>query len=910
MDEAQELIQEFLIESNENLAQLDSEFVELEQRPEDQDLLSSIFRTIHTIKGTCGFLGFSTLEAVTHRAENLLSQLREREKKLTPELTTLLLETVDVVKSILGRIEANGEEGSETYDALVEKLQQACDAPAAAQPAAAEPARAARKRRAPGKAKPQAESPAQTVEANSPPPPTAEAETLPESADPEIQAESFEPVEPEDAAVAAALPGSLVKGDGASARRSITDSTIRVDVVLLDKLMDLAGELVLSRNQILQHADSREDTALTATSQRLNLITTELQAAVMKTRMQPIGLVWNKFPRVVRDLAQSMGKQISLEMEGAETELDKTIIEAIKDPLTHLVRNSCDHGIEPPEERAAKGRPPGVIRLRAYHEGGQVNIEISDNGKGIDAGKLKAKALSLGLLTPEQAERLSEKELPGLVFLPGLSTAEKVTKVSGRGVGMDVVKTNIEKIGGSVDITSQPNVGTTVKVKIPLTLAIIPALMISSGSERYAIPQVNLIELVGLQGESCRTAIEWVHGSPVYRLRGRLLPLVYLNKILGANEQGGEPANALNIVVLQADDRTFGLVVDGVHDTQEIVVKPLSTALKGLNCYAGATIMGDGKVALILDAFGVAQSGNVIEEVGRHAQAAEEAVVEEISERQLILLFRSGMAERLGVPLSIVARLEEFTPEQIERAHGRSVIQYRGQILPLVRLADQLDLGQGSAADQALRGLQVVVFNDGGRRVGLIVDRILDVVQDSINATTRSERVGIVGSGVVDGRVTDFLDLQYLIETVDQQWFGQHVVQKSLGARVMLAEGSGFSRGILRNYLELNGIKVLEAASGAEALEKLARERVDVVLSSLDLPGLDGYQLLSRIRQEPAWARLPVIALSSAPQDAQGGPGQLSFDDFQLKFDREGTLRSIEKLAAALEQYKLAPQRS
>ena len=407
----------------------------------------------------------------------------------------------------------------------------------------------------------------------------------------------------------------------AEARGSaVSDSTIRVDVGLLDKLMNLVGELVLARNQVLQFTSQSADSAFLATSQRLNLITTELQGSVMKTRMQPIGNVWSKLPRVVRDLAAACGKEVRLEMEGKETELDKTIIEAIKDPLTHIVRNSVDHGIERPETRVERRKPAeGCLKMRAYHEGGQVIIEITDDGGGIDCERVKQKALQRALITPEQAARMSDHEALYLIFLPGFSTAEKVTNVSGRGVGMDVVKTNIERIGGTVDLQSQPGKGTTLKIKIPLTLAIIPALIVTSGGDRFAIPQVSLLELVRLEVEQASQQIEFIHGAPVYRLRGQLLPFAYLNRELrlnDADDDGLKPSvEATTIVVLQADGHPFGLVVDEINDTEEIVVKPLGKQLKGVASFAGATIMGDGRVALILDVLGLAQRAGVVAEV-------------------------------------------------------------------------------------------------------------------------------------------------------------------------------------------------------------------------------------------------------------------------------------------------------
>jgi two-component system chemotaxis sensor kinase CheA len=530
-----------------------------------------------------------------------------------------------------------------------------------------------------------------------------------------------------------------VKPEDEPAKSSaVADANIRVGVGLLDKLMDLVGELVLTRNQILQFNAEREDAALNATSQRLNLITTELQEGVMKTRMQPIGMVWNKLPRVVRDIAVGLGKQIRLEMDGAGTELDRTIIEAIKDPLVHLVRNSCDHGIELPNVRARAGKKPlGRLTLRAYHEGGQVNIEIGDDGAGVDIARVKKKAVESGLLRPEQADKLSDREALKLIFPPGLSTAQIVTNVSGRGVGMDVVKSHIEKIGGVVDAFSRPGEGTTIKIKIPLTLAIIPGLVITSGGERFVIPQVSLLELIRLEGDSAEKHIEYVQGTPVYRRRGSLLPIAYLNRVLGL--KSADAAEAVSIVVLQAEDRQFGLVVDGINDTQEIVVKPLGKQLKGLTVYAGATIMGDGRVALILDVLGIGQRSGVIAEFREPTRTVAEQKTQSGIEQQRLLLFRAGSFERLAVPLSLVARLEEFPQSAIEHAGGGQVVQYRNRILPLVPLRNVLETGEPDLK-QMSDPVQVVVLNDGDRSVGMVVDQILDVAEEAVTVRQKSSR--------------------------------------------------------------------------------------------------------------------------------------------------------------------------
>jgi len=536
---------------------------------------------------------------------------------------------------------------------------------------------------------------------------------------------------------------------------SVAETGLRVDVGLLDRLMDMVGELVLTRNQVLQYNAQREDPTLNAASQRLNLITSELQEGVMKTRMQPIGVVWNKLPRIVRDLATTLAKEIDLRMEGSETELDRTIIEAIKDPLIHIVRNSCDHGVETPEARVQRGKPArGTLALRAFHEGGQVNIEIADDGAGIDAQRVRAKAVERGLLTAEQAQRLSERDAVNLVFLPGFSTAQSVTSISGRGVGMDVVRTSIERIGGTVDLVSVAGSGTTVKVKIPLTLAIVPGLVAWSGGERFLVPQTSLQELIRIEGEALRTRIEYIHNNPVYRLRNRLIPLADLNQVLGLTAQ--RAAEEVSVIVLEAGKDSFGLMVDAISDTQEIVVKPLGQHLKGLNCYAGATIMGDGKIALILDVAGIAARARVFSAPEEEA-GLETAVQASTSgeEKKSMLLFRAGGFERIAIPLAAVSRLESIARSSIESASGRQVVQYRDRLLPLVPLADLLGTAAAAESDE----LAVVVYRAGAIDLGLVVDEITDIVQEHVLSPYGSDRSGLLGSAIVGGKATDFLDL-------------------------------------------------------------------------------------------------------------------------------------------------------
>jgi two-component system chemotaxis sensor kinase CheA len=541
--------------------------------------------------------------------------------------------------------------------------------------------------------------------------------------------------------------------------------------------MNLVGELVLARNQIMQFSTAHEDGAFVGTVQRLNLLTTELQAGVMKTRMQPIGNIWSKFPRLVRDIAVACNKKVRLDMEGKETELDKSIIESIRDPLTHLVRNSIDHGIEAPADRQARGKPAeGRLKLRAFHEGGKVIIEISDDGGGIDPARVRDKAIGVKLITPEQAARMSERELINLIFLPGFSTAERVSNFSGRGVGMDVVRTNIEKIGGTVDVDSRPGQGTTVKMKIPLTLAIIPAMTVTSGGDRYAIPQVSLLELVRLEGEQAEAGIEQIHGAPVYRLRGNLLPVVYLSQQLQV-EAEGRGHGELNIVVLRADDRQFGLVVDEIHDTEEIVVKPLQKQLKGIGIFAGATIMGDGKVALILDVLGLAQRAHVVSEVrerGVTSASGSSGVI--AGDRQTVLVCTTLDGSRIGIPLSLVARLEEFPRSALEKLGGSHVVQYRDEILPLIDVARVLgDGGRPSAPapPDGTASVQVVVYAVPRGHVGLVVGTIVDIVEESIVTRAHARRDGVLYTAVIQGRVTEFIDIEGIVRAVDPELFQQ-----------------------------------------------------------------------------------------------------------------------------------------
>ncbi|MFI7586941.1 chemotaxis protein CheW [Spongisporangium articulatum] len=797
MEAVDEIVAEFLVESHENLDQLDTDLLALEQEPGSRELLGSVFRTIHTIKGTSGFLAFHQLEQLTHVGENLLSRLRDGKIQLTEERSTALLSMVDAVRGLLATIEQTGGEGDGDHSALTAQLGALLEDDDSAAPAAASPAAPA----------PGAEGAADVV-----PEPAPEAQSEPEPA-PLIPAQATGPTpaaekKPEaqpapkpDAKPDAKAPAAGEEEPG-EARRSVVDSSVRVDVDLLDSLMRMVGELVLARNQLVSELDDAKDTGLGRSAQRLSLVTSELQEQVMKTRMQSVDAVWSKLPRVVRDLARQCGRQVRLEMQGRDTELDRSVLEAIKDPLTHLVRNAIDHGIESPEARVAAGKgPEGQLTLRAYHEAGQVHLEIIDDGKGIDPGVIGAKALERELVTQSQLDRMTSREIIQLIFLPGFSTAGQVTNVSGRGVGMDVVKTRIEGIGGSVDVTSAVGAGSTFRLTIPLTLAIIPALTIGCHGRRYAVPQVSVLELVRLAGDHARGGIEMISGAPVYRLRGTLLPLVRLDEQLGlvpvgshdqsheeplehdepvAADGEGEPLDAAEqlqsteerggyIVVLQAEQHRFGLVVDDVLDTQEIVVKPLGRHLKGLPLYAGATILGDGSVVLILDATTLARHANVLTNAA-NAEATD--VVDGVEQIDPVLVVEVAGGRQAAIPLDMVTRLEEIPNAAVERVGGREVTQYRGHIMPVARLSNVL--GAYGMGEEERDTVPLVVYTRGARSVGFAVERIVDIATE--RAGTRSDIDGeaLLGSVVVGERVVELLDVRAAVLAADPGFYSEN----------------------------------------------------------------------------------------------------------------------------------------
>jgi two-component system chemotaxis sensor kinase CheA len=713
---------------------------DLEERPQDAELIGDIFRSVHTIKGTTGFLGFKRLETLAHAGENLLGLLREGKLTADRPLITGLLELLDGLRSILRTIETQDAEGEGDDAVLIGRLdelhipaqahiKQPVHAKAGVHFSAAPPAPPAKAAK-PAESAPSAEPPARPAPVQAQP------------ADPS-PAEAPKPVAESDA-----------DPNRPRIQGSAAESTLRVDVAVLNRMMNLVGELVLTRNQVLQATSA--DPNMTMLSRRLDMVTADLRESVMKARMQPVSNIFSKMPRIVRDLSQSLGRRVRLQVEGQDTELDKSLLEAIKDPLTHAVRNSLDHGIEPPEDRQAAGKnPEGTLTLRAAQEGSHVIIEVSDDGAGIAVDKVREKAIERGLVTPDRAAHMVERELLQMIFLPGFSTATAVTNVSGRGVGMDVVRTNVEKIGGKVEIDSRTGKGTTLRLRIPLTLAIIHALIVRSINQSFALPQGALSELVHIPQEQAATAIEWIENAPLYRLRGKLLPLVFLDRLLMPGAEHKIVTERDNfIAVLDADGRRFGLVVDGLADPEEIVVKPLSAVLKNIGLFSGATVLGNADLALILDPGAIALKAGVTMSVEEEAARtlADESESEAANNLEYLLVEVAG--RQAAVPLGDVLRIEQLPLSRIEYIGYRPVLNFEGQLLPVDDSGGVLTVAQGASDPQII----VVVCREGNRHVGIAVSHVLDVAGggELFEAGTNQRTGGVT---LLKNRVTGVVDL-------------------------------------------------------------------------------------------------------------------------------------------------------
>ncbi|WND01887.1 chemotaxis protein CheW [Temperatibacter marinus] len=1016
-----DLLNEFLTETSEAIDVVDVELVKLEQDPNNKEVLDNIFRLVHTIKGTCGFLGLPRLESVAHASENVLGKFRDGELEVTEHAVTVILESLDRIKDILAGLEETEEEPQGDDNDLIDRLDAIAEGSLASEPEAdvieadivdqglGRPLKAgevtleeleAAFASAPGPeaggaddsagdemdmeaemaAAMEEEQAADIVEAN-----TSASEPLYDrvggedaiavmahlmssrlpndpklskffkdstvdqrkgrlsgimtalfrddldSADnvarlmitmPGFDDKCFDALlvfmksvmtecqveaDTRDEAIMsfelvreAVVSSSKAKAEAATAKTSgdtkRTSQSIRVSVDLLEDLMNMVSELVLTRNQLLQISRDMDNSELGVPLQRLSQCTTELQEGVMKTRMQPIGNAWAKLPRIVRDLTVELDKKIELEMRGAETELDRQVLELIKDPLTHMVRNSADHGVEMPAERLALGKPEtGTIILDAYHEGGHIIVEIRDDGRGIPVEKLKGKILEKELATESELSEMSDNQIQKFIFHPGFSTAEKVTSVSGRGVGMDVVRSNIEKIGGTIDMVSIEGKGSTFEIKIPLTLAIVSALIVKADGERFAIPQISVLELVRASSDS-EYRIEKIKDAPVLRLRNRLLPLVYLNEILDFSTREELEADEDKddfIIVAQVGAYTFGIVVDQVFDTEEIVVKPVAPILKDIPIYSGNTILGDGSVIMILDPNGIAARSNA----GASDQVedkVEEDVVHKASsdENESMLVFRAGSENNKAVQLSLIARLEDIAIDEIEMSNGRHVVQYRGALMPIIKADPTMEF--------VSEGRQpVLVFTDREYTMGLAVDQIMDIVDDKLDIKLASDNESVVGSAVVDGNTTEIINVAYFLAQAFSDWLKSRDTEEDVApakdAHVLLIDDSDFFRSMVRPVLTVAGYKVT-AVNGAQKALDLREDGImfDLIVSDIEMPDMTGFEFAEAIKSSGIWQHTPLIALSSLASDKDINHGiEVGFDDYVAKFDQETLLRSL-----------------
>ncbi|TAE34514.1 MAG: hybrid sensor histidine kinase/response regulator [Alphaproteobacteria bacterium] len=883
-----DLIAEFITETGESLSMLDSELVKLEQNPDDMETLGNIFRLVHTIKGTCGFLGLPRLATVAHAGENVLGKVRERQITVSSISISMILESLDRIKNIMDYLAANGNEpeGSDedlcrrlnvfadSNGAIAEKeggqmMDTGMEAPAimVATSASAEEMEAAFAAPTPQAAHTEAE-PAPPAPAPAPKPAPI-AQELPEAVKQE----------------------ALKQGANAPATNnaaSEANQSIRVNLSVLENLMQMVGELVLTRNQLLQLARIHDNDAFNTPLQHLSHITTELQEGVMKTRMQPISNAWAKFPRLIRDLSMELGKKIDLKMIGSETELDRQLLEMIKDPLTHMVRNSCDHGLEGPEDRIKAGKNPmGEVKLSAYHEGGHIIIEIADDGRGVNLARVKQKILENNLATPEELATMAESQITQYIFKAGFSTAEKVTSVSGRGVGMDVVRTNIEKIGGTVELHSVAGKGSTFHIKIPLTLAIVSVLIVDSGGQRFALPQINVLEMVKT-GDESGNKMEMINRSPVLRLRGKLLPLISLAYTLRIDE--GKPINCEDesfVVVCRVGGSEFGLIVDGIHDTEEIVVKPVSSCLQNIPIYSGNTVLGDGGVIMILDPNGLSKTTET-ELESQTPQRSDASMPLNTDKLINFLLFKTEGKTPKAVALELVSRLEDIKVENIEYSNGEPVVQYRGELMSLSTLPDQTIPEEGLC--------EVIVFNYDGKVVGLVVSEILDIVLAEAEVKRTSRDPNYLGTIVIKGASTDILDVGYLLSNA----LGCDINFRDLtnGAtrmpRVLLVEDSMFFRNLTVPFLAEVGLEVTAVPSGRDALLVLGKQEFDVIVTDIEMPLMDGFELSQAIRAKPEFNAIPIFAYTSTTnQTIEDKVNQCGMNGYVMKTEREKLIHKI-----------------
>ncbi|HTJ01282.1 MAG TPA: chemotaxis protein CheW [Methylovirgula sp.] len=836
-----ELLNDFLIETNEHIEAAGELLVTFEREPTNKNTIAKIFRLFHTIKGTCGFLGLSRLEHLTHVAEALIGKLRDG-APATPDTVSAILASVDRVKFILGTLEKTTKEPEGDDSDLIDVLQ----------------LRIA------------------TLGFFAP----ANPDFLPSI---ETKVETHEPA-PKAVEVASAP---------VTASNPSRPETIRVAVGALERIMLLVSELVLTRNQLLELTRYQEDAVVKQPLQRLSALTSDLQDAVMRARMQPVGRLYTSLPRLVRELSVELRKKLRLVTEGADTELDRQLIEFIRDPLTHLLRNCADHGIEPPEVRVALGKAEeGTIKVTATHEAGYITIDVSDDGRGLDLESIRQKAIAKGLVTVTEAQQMSDDEVCRFIFAPAFSTAQVVTSISGRGVGMDVVRENIESIGGSVSIMTTPGRGTRFSMKIPLTLAIAPALIVSAAGNNFALPQHSVIEAVGVDAESTHS-IETVQGSLVLRLRDEVIPVVDLRQVLELDVENDptppEEASSL-VIIMRVSSRAFGVIVDRVVDVQEIVVKPLGASLTHLDVFSGHTILGDGSVVLILDPTGIA-SHLGFERSNDYAGGRMSEVFEPAETHARFVLFRAGTGVPKGLPLSLIARIESVASSAIRQSDGIYVMQHQGQLMPLVPLY--------SIEQAALQSVNpVLVLGIGGESMGLLVEEILDVIETTIDIQISGATPSVIGTAEIRNEVVEILDATYFMRLGRPHAFTRAFANHF---RILLIDDKPFFRDMLAPLLIAAGYRVTTAASGNEALTMFEKGAVfDAVVTDTDMPGMSGYALARKLTEDPRHASLPIVALAAhAAPAVLMAAAECGMRGAVGKFDRAGLIETLSRLLEA-----------
>lgn len=951
--------EDFLNEAKEYLKCAESNFLTLEQQGcnADMGLINNIFRSIHSLKGSASFMSLQNVTRLSHAMETILNKMREGAIKPEKIYIDALLDGTDQLKSLIDNTETsdevsiqpiyvrlanllpmeNTDDESNNSDTTTNEINNS---------QSNEPTLEKSDAQNDTDSTPDVENDDQkyfdttsnsifaTHNDNAF---TSQTENTEISNNADTPPHSTKPTHTQPTQKPLNAPDETDTKENKKQKgkkQKIKNETIRVKVSLLNNLMSAASELVLVRNQQL-HLFDKSDQTVRSVVQHLNLITNELQEGIMLTRMQPVKNVFDSIPRIVRTLSQDLNKKIKLNISGHEVEMDKTILEALSDPLTHLIRNCCDHGIESPEDRLKAGKSAtGNIWVSAYHEGGNIFVEIKDDGKGINIERIKAKALEASFRTAEELDTMSEKELFQLIFHPGFSTAEVVTNVSGRGVGMDVVKSSIEKLSGTIDIDSTSGKGTSFLLRLPLTLAIIRCLIVQTGEDHFAIPQINIEELVDLYDEEVINRIESTGDSETFRLRDQLLPLVRLSeiiaspkkftkmdririaqenrfrtenlinniqdqkKVVGGNKKSKSGIKPINFAVVRSGTDRYGLVVDQILGTEEIVIKPIHPLLKDLNCYAGTTVMGDGRVVLILDTPGIAKHAGItfsIDEVSQTKQLEESIRIEK--ESQSFLLFKNGNYEQFAIALPLIKRIEEFKKSSIERIGHREFLTVNGTSTLILRLDKYLDVSPCDDQEEMVLILPKYTRNPYGVLVSKIIG--IETTDIQLNTETYSE-IGLLGTAIIKGRMTMFPDINRLIKKAEPDWFKhfeKSFIAPETKKHVLLVEDCSFFRQLVKGYLESLKYEVITAEDGKVGLECLKNNEFDLIISDIEMPVMDGIEFIRNVRAGKCQSTLPALALSSLDSGKSREKAINSgFDAYEIKIDQQKLLYKVAQL--------------